>query len=192
MDRLILLIGPSGSLKTTIAKELEKHYNIIQSYTTRKPRHKDEWGHTFINYANYKTEDYEGSKKKIEVINEEGKTDTYIALAYMESYDDIYFMTQEQYKNKGTSIYVVDAGGAEMVYENVKDASVLAIFLTCDRNERMYRMLNRGDSMDDVEYRLKKDASIFSRCKCDFVIDANRNLDKVFADVVNIIANERI
>lgn len=49
MDKLILLVGPSGSGKTTIAKELEKEgYNIIHSYTTRKPREPNEWGHTFV------------------------------------------------------------------------------------------------------------------------------------------------
>jgi guanylate kinase len=49
MDKIICLVGPSGSGKTTVARGLEKEgYNIIQSYTTRKPRFEGEWGHTFI------------------------------------------------------------------------------------------------------------------------------------------------
>ena len=48
-DKIICLVGPSGSGKTTIAKELEKEgYNIIHSYTDRKPRVENEWGHTFV------------------------------------------------------------------------------------------------------------------------------------------------
>ena len=49
MDKIVCLVGPSGSGKTTIAKELEMmDYNIIHSYTTRKPREPNEWGHTFV------------------------------------------------------------------------------------------------------------------------------------------------
>ena len=51
-DKLILLVGASGSGKTTIAKELEqKGFNVIHSYTTREPRKPNEWGHIFIDRA---------------------------------------------------------------------------------------------------------------------------------------------
>ena len=47
---LIVLCGKSGCGKTTIASLLQEKYNlkVIQSYTTRPPRYKNEEGHIFI------------------------------------------------------------------------------------------------------------------------------------------------
>lgn len=174
MDKLILLVGASGSGKTTIARELEKEgYNIIHSYTTRKPREENEWGHIFIKKAI-------GHKVK--------KTNNMIA--FKQLYDYEYWATKEQYEGKGTSIYIVCPKGAEQVKENAKDVEVITVFLMADYFEREKRLFKRKkckSQIDAIYDRLDDDDKIFKTCKCDYVVDANREVKEVSSDVVEII-----
>ena len=50
---LYLIVGASGSGKTTVANALEEKYGYkqFQSYTTRPMRTENETGHTFVNDA---------------------------------------------------------------------------------------------------------------------------------------------
>ena len=50
MNNIFLIVGCSGSGKTTITEQLEQKYGLksIQSYTTRPPRYDGETGHIFI------------------------------------------------------------------------------------------------------------------------------------------------
>mgnify|MGYP000801673411 CR=1 FL=1 len=50
MKNIYLIVGPSGSGKSSVARELEKRYGFgeIQSYTERPRRYPDEPGHTFV------------------------------------------------------------------------------------------------------------------------------------------------
>ena len=47
---IFLIVGCSGSGKTTITEQLEQKYGLksIQSYTTRPKRSEDEKGHIFV------------------------------------------------------------------------------------------------------------------------------------------------
>ncbi|KNF06952.1 guanylate kinase [Gottschalkia purinilytica] len=179
MDKIICLVGPSGSGKTTIAKELETlGYNIIHSYTTREPREENEWGHIFMSDDSWFCRDKENS------------------IAEKELYDHAYWATKEQYKNKGTSIYVVCPDGAKQVRKNVKDAEIVTIFLHCDMNKRVTRLIERAggnifNHFDEVEAleRINKDKEVFKLVKTDYVIDGNREVEEVLEDVVSVIKN---
>lgn len=202
MDRLVLLVGPSGSGKTTVAKELEKEgYNIIHSYTTRLPREPDEWGHTFIPQLTDRKISYighsglgilniEGYKEYEDEFNKKAEI-LYIyynseVIAHKELYGEHYWATKDQYQGKGTSIYVVDPSGAEQVRQNVKDAEVLTIFLMVDEKERFRRLFTSREK-GTFERRVMQDREIFSKCKCDYVVDANRELGQVVTDIKEII-----
>lgn len=170
-DKIICLVGPSGSGKTTIAKELEKEgYNIIHSYTDRKPRVENEWGHTFV------------SKVDIPMADK--------VIAYKTIYGNRYYALKHQYQGKGTSIYTVCPDGAKQVQENVKDAEVITIFLACDREIRENRMRYEGREPQTIHDRIIKDFLIFHICKCDYVVDGNREIDTVVLDVIKIIERE--
>ena len=55
MKNCYLIVGQSGSGKTTIVNTLEEKYGLksIQSYTTRPKRSENETGHTFISDEEY-------------------------------------------------------------------------------------------------------------------------------------------
>lgn len=55
--KIICIIGESGSGKTHIANHLEDEYGIpmIESRTTRPPRHEGERGHMFVTEAEFDT-----------------------------------------------------------------------------------------------------------------------------------------
>ena len=169
-DVIVNLVSPSGAGKTTIAKELEKlGYNIIKSYTTREPREESEWGHTFI--QSNQVESFIGEM-----------------IAYKQIYNDHYFATKQQYQDKGISVYVVCPDGASQTKENVKDADVITIYLQCDEYIRMIRMNeDKTRSPQSISDRLEKDREVFKVCECDYVIDGNRELEKVLKDVTDII-----
>ena len=46
---------------------------------------------------------------------------------------------------------------------------------------------DRNRSPQSVSDRLEKDREVFKVCECDFVVDGNRELDKVLQDVIEII-----
>ena len=203
-DKLVLLVGPSGVGKTAIAKALEKEgFNIIHSYTTRKPRGENEWGHTFVHESDYKFIPQEDGNIYIAKIGEKSVRGNIIssvdAIAYLYLYGNHYWATKEQYKNKGTSVYVVCPGGAREVQENVTDAEVLTIFFTCDEAVRKERLIFRysqegketGWDITDVlltaNERIEKDREAFKVCSCDYTIDVNRPIKEVLSLIKNII-----
>ncbi|MBU5440391.1 AAA family ATPase [Tissierella sp. MSJ-40] len=187
MDKIINLVGASGTGKTEIAKLLyAKGYNVIMSYTNRKPRFNGEWGHIFVKYIPKKWEKIIEGNLEIEKMIID-KTDM---IACQEKYGNYYWATKDQYKNKGTSIYVVCPHGANEVKQNVKDADVVTIFLVCDEEERIKRIIKRDRSTKngnmkyfEAEERAEKDTDYFKICKCDYVIDTNR----YFMEVINLI-----
>ena len=131
--------------------------------------------------------------------------DTTNMIAHQKLYGHHYWATKEQYQRKGTSIYVIDPKGAEQVRKNVKDAEVVTIFLTVDEGKRIARLRKRflnennitidsffGNELQDKIYnyirkRLNKDEEIFRVVKCDYTVDANREVKEVLRDIKQII-----
>lgn len=183
-DKIICLVGQSGSGKTTIAKELEKAgYNVIQSYTTRPPREPNEWGHIF--------------KDKLDCTIYPIKK-----MIAFTSFDGAYYWAMpEQYQGKGTSIYVIDVAGVKMIREKVKDAEIVVIYIQADEETRKRRMIWRyntthNDSiladgkLDDLERRMDNDRKAFRIIPCDYAIENNGSLEKAVQDVKSIIEGE--
>lgn len=170
-DNLILIIGPSGVGKTSAAEALEKlGYNVIHSYTTRGPREENEWGHIFVD-----------SNALLNTAEED-------MLAYADLYQYQYWATKDQYRGKGTVIYVVCPVGAADVYSKVSDANITTIFLMADEEVRAKRMYATR-TKEKVEERLRDDRWLFKTSKCDYFVDANRELKKVVNDISDIIQN---
>ena len=123
---IFLIVGCSGSGKTTITERLEQKYGLksIQSYTTRPKRYEDESGHIFIS-------DEEFNKL----------TDM---VAYTEFAGNRYCATAEQVENN--DIYVIDPKGIDFFmksYNGRKTPKV--IFISSDMATRYERMKSRAE-----------------------------------------------
>lgn len=137
MKPLILLLGASGSGKSTVAGELGRRYLLkqVQSCTTRKPRYEGESGHTFC------TRDEFNSISKTEGL-----------VAYTEVAGELYGATGHQVDD--ADIYVIDAKGAEFFATLYKsNRPIMFVYLMCSDAEREKRMGLRGSTSDEIESR---------------------------------------
>ncbi len=182
-DIIVCLVGESGSGKTTIAKQLDRKYNVIKSYTNRFPREVNEFGHTFISFENEKEEESYLAKKKNNMI------------AYTFYNNHHYFALKEQYQNKGISIYVIDPPGVEYLKEKIKDAKIIVIYLKCDLENRIKRLIDRvklihnikNPTIADIQDRLNTDKKAFNIVNCDYVVNANGNEINTYALIKRVL-----
>ena len=146
----LLIIGESGSGKTTIADALERDYGMqqIPSYTNRPKRTPDEKGHVFLTERNI-------DKIKAQYPNRVAET----------NFDGhFYFSTNEQVDQYDT--YVISPDAVPMFKANYKGKKrVIVIYIHAPAFLRMERMQRRGDSGEMIDRRIEFDAQAFKDCE---------------------------
>ena len=180
MKNIFLIVGCSGSGKTTITEQLETKYGLksIQSYTTRPPRYDDETGHTFIS-----NEEFD------ELVD---------ICGYTEFAGNRYCSTAEQVENN--DLYVIDPNGVDYFIKSYKGKKTpKIIFIDSDLTTRYDRMVKRAEDKGDVFLtavdkalnRIKNDVAEFydythNNAHVDFVVKNNKNdnlnqvVDKIY------------
>ena len=140
---LILLVGKSGSGKTTIAKHLEDNYDMkmLDSYTTRPPRNEGEIGHEFVD-----VEFYENAKDIV---------------AYTFFDGNHYWASQQQCEE--ADIYVVDPDGVDMFEMNFDKSKrrYVIVYLDVPVHTRFIRMVKRDGSIKKALRRIIHDHKKF-------------------------------
>ena len=125
MKNIFLIVGASGSGKTTIVEQLEQRYGLtsIQSYTTRAARYVGEKGHTFV------------SDEEFDKLTD--------LVAYTEFDSNRYCATAEQVENN--DLYVIDPKGVKFFLEKYKDNKTpKVIFIKSNVKTRYERMVSRS------------------------------------------------
>lgn len=164
---IILLIGKSGSGKSTIADILERDFDLksIQSYTTRKPRYQGEGGHIFVNDKTF-NELYPNM------------------CAYTEFDGHRYGATIQQINEN--DIYVVDAAGVcDLVKLYNGDKILIPVYLSTSWLTRVKRMAKRGDSIKKIIKRLINDKKMFDS----YIDNHGNNYPDDWPEVITINAN---
>lgn len=159
---LILLVGKSGSGKTTVAKYLEFTYGLkmLESYTTRKPRYPFEKGHTFV------------SKEEFNTMQNK------VAHTLFDGHD--YWATQEQCD--ASDVYVIDPDGVKSLKRNYIGARPYKIvFLHANPLVRLYRMTHRDGFLQAVQ-RIIYDHKKFGK------FEKNKDVYVIHRDTVANIA----
>ena len=172
---IVLLIGKSGSGKTTIANQLGEQYGWtqIQSYTTRAPRYPGETGHVFITDEEF-----------------DQLTDM---VAYTEFSGSRYCATTQQVEEN--QIYVIDPDGYFYFMEKYKgDKIVLPVVIVCGEETCFNRMIARGDSFANASARVSHDAVKFRALEeIDAIfIDSNSYTPQENADTIYWIVNKTV
>lgn len=166
---LLLIVGQSGSGKTTIVEKLEKEYGLksVQSYTTRKPRFEGETGHTFITLDEF------------ENIN---KSDI-VAYTYFDN--NHYFATKQLLDE--SDIYVIDPDGITYMKDEYHNKQIKIIIIQVPLYIRIYRMFKRGDKFIQIIKRLRNDYKKFKNIKAiaDNIV-INKDLNQSVCEVLNI------
>lgn len=146
----IFLIGPQGSGKTTLAKELERRgYERIVAYTTRPPR-KDEIDG--VDYHFITDEEFNSGflDNKLTCIR------TYSTVHGSWSYA---FACDDLYKTMD-SVAVIDPESYMKIYNQIEN--VFGIYLDIPDDIRKARLLMRGDDPNEVERRMNTDIKDFA------------------------------
>jgi len=176
---IIIIVGESGAGKSTLMDYMINHldFKLPEWYTTREPRDDDsDKMYNFMSVLDF----LKGTKEKI--------IDNANVL-----YGNLYGTTFPEYHSKNY-ISVMDVEGLwkpKRAYGN----NVVGVFLECNESERAYRMLLRGDSQDNVYYRLATDRTMFKGAfeVSDYKITSATPKEDVveMLDIIKDIENEK-
>ena len=174
---IYLILGHSGSGKSTIRNALTSHgIKKIITYTTRPPRVSEVDGidYNFIDQELF---------KKMDQDNLFIGTTCYVGNYYSTLKEDL-----GKNNNKDSDcVIVVDKEGVLAIKKEFANAR--SIYLKCSRETLRERMIKRNDHANDIEKRLDvlEDLDPYA----DYIIDADRDIDSVFEDVISLIKNIR-
>lgn len=145
---MIILVGESGSGKSTIERILEEKYGYKRtiSYTTRPPRKDEKDG---VDYY-FITEDEFVDKFHNKFFVETGAYNGWF-----------YGTTREQYTDN--TVCVLTPHGLRQIMKNIKDESIAknSFYIKVPRRDRLIKMLERGDNIDETIRRSQSDVGQF-------------------------------
>ncbi len=173
---MLVLIGPSASGKTEVAKIMINQYPIsrVVTCTTRKKRVNEIDG---FDYHFFTKEKFLKSEKKGYFIETAKYNDNYYGTPKNELGDDKFIILEPQ--------------GLKSLLE-LNPCPIVAIFLKTDESVRIARMKERKDKMKDIKKRIISDRMDFDLTKIeglDLVIDTS-NIKRI--DLAKRIYNEYI
>jgi guanylate kinase len=171
--RIVILTGVSASWKSSVQEEILDNPNWVKpiNFTTRKPR------------SDYELNEYVFlSKKQFEI-----KKNNWDFLETTDYWGNNYWITKYLPEDKNI-ILVLDPIGRtqvirDFIYSWVKYES---IYLQIDKKTQKERLLNRGDSVYEIEKR-EKDFLWFWPTESDLIIDWNKNIEDISNYILTLI-----
>lgn len=147
---IIILLGESASGKSTIEKALVKNYGYqkIISYTTRKPRPTEIDG---IDYHFITDEQF----KELEAENFFAEVGEYRGWYYGSSILDCM---------KDGMVAVLTPHGLRQM-KKIKGLDIVSFYINVPRRDRMIKILQRGDNIEECIRRSQSDVGMFDGIK---------------------------
>ena len=171
---MIVLCGESASGKSSIEKHLKTYhgYERIVTYTTRFPRYGEVDG---IDYHFI-------SVDKFQELKEQG------FFAETAIYNDWYYGTAKE-DCTDDKVVVLTPHGLRQV-SKIKDINVTSFYINVPRRDRLIKILQRGDSIEEAYRRNLSDVGQFDGIEdeVDYVIH-NPNYNKTIEEMTNEVIN---
>lgn len=161
MERFIVLVGGGGSGKSEIAKTLEEKYKLqeVKSFTTRKPRFKDEQTHTFVTVNDFLSDVKNGN-----------------VIARTKVLENYYWTNLYQIESK--DVVAFDTRGLKNFKAKYRgDKKIVSFYIKTSWYKRLYYMLKRGDGLKKSIKRIFYDRKRFENAEdlCDITIHNKGN-----------------
>lgn len=173
---MIILIGESGSGKTTILNKLvEKGFEKAINHTTRAKRDNEE------NTKEYKFI----NKDEFNKMWENGEL-----LQRAEFNNEYYGISTSSLKDNVVCISIVDSvkdiknRTKEL---DIKNVNIITIYVYVSEQERINRMKQRGDTEESIQTRLRLDREKFKKAKeiADFTVE-NIDIDETVNKIIEL------
>ena len=172
---IVLIVGKSGSGKSTICDRLTEQYGLkqVKSYTTRPRRGDGDNSHIFVN-----------DEKFAKLENK---------CAYTIYDNRKYCATTEQVDN--ADLYIIDVDGVEYFLSHYNGRKIpMVVYIETSKNVRKERMMQRGDAEYKVMNRLRYDKTHFDNAD-EYAIKTYQNeteedLDKIVESIYNVFFYE--
>jgi guanylate kinase len=166
MPPMLVLLGESGSGKTTVEDRLIHKYGFIRaiSHTTRPKREQD------IDGVNYFFVSFDEMKR--------------LPLVESTEYSgNIYGYTKEQCQKDRIAVVVPDGLRQLRLQPNL---NIFSVYLKCPEDIRCQRMINRGDTPESAQIRLQNDRHVFNGIEnmVDIVVDSSETSAMEIAETI--------
>ena len=170
---MVVLVGESASGKSSIEKYMVENYGLskIVSYTTRPPREGEVNG---IDYHFISVEQFNELK-------EQG------FFAETAQYRDWYYGTAKE-DCTNDKIAVLTPHGLRQI-SKIKDITVISFYINVPRRDRLIKILQRGDNIEEAYRRSLSDVGQFDGIEDEvsYIIN-NPNYSKTVEEMVSEIA----
>ena len=169
---MIILIGESGSGKDTVQQQLVENFGFrkIVTYTTRPPRAGEVDGETY----HFITEE---QFREMKSSGQFGETAEYRGWKYASArkdYDD-------------NVVIILTPSGFRKVLKLDTNVPIMSVYVRVPRRERLIRILNRGDDIEEAYRRSLSDVGMFDCIsdEVDVVVD-NTSVPFLVAQEINM------
>ena len=154
MSKMVIIVGASGTGKTTLQKNLENGgYKRIVTYTTRPPREGEQDGVDYHFIDDISFEDMVESDRFAEY------TCYNTAFAGLVTYGS---RKDDYIYREADSVVVLNPEGLMSVLSNMPKLNPIVLYLTTvDDNLLLERIRARGDSEEEIQRRFKADKKDF-------------------------------
>lgn len=178
---MLVLVGESASGKSSIEKYLVDNYgyNKIVSYTTRQPREGEVDG---VDYHFISVEQFKSLKEQNFFAETAIYNNWYYGVAKEDCTDD--------------KVAVLTPHGLRQI-SKIKDINITSFYINVPRRDRLIKILQRGDSIEESYRRNLSDVGMFDGIEdeVNFVINNNgyeKSIEEMSEEVLSYINTKQI